>query len=138
MDAFQAMTRALKGTVQDQPNPKHAPIVEAAKAGLKAPIDVVKLAAILEQVATETYLANCPMFTDLKAGHSPERLWASNASTSPRCERSALLDGGAPELIEIPSGADVAILPAAEGSIAFPDAFEGVTMASPPAEGAVK
>ena len=29
-------------------------------------------------------------------------------------------------------------LPAAAGSVAFPDAFPGVTMASPPEEGAVK
>ncbi len=49
----------------------------------------------------------------------------------------ALIEGGAPELIAIPLGADVAKLPAAAGSVAFPEAFQGTTMASPPEEGAV-
>ena len=139
MNAFQAMTKALNGTVQDQPNPKYAPIVEAAKAGLKAPIDVVKLAAILEQVATETYLANCPMFTDLKARTLTGTIMGVECQHLATLRAvGALLDGGAPDLIKIPIGADVAKLPAAAGNVAFPDAFEGITMASPPAEGAVK
>jgi hypothetical protein len=36
----------------------------------------------------------------------------------------ALLTGGAPELIKVPIGADLAKLPAAAGSVAFPDALE--------------
>ena len=137
--AFQAMTKALKGTVQEMPNPKYAPVVEAAKATLKTPIDVVKLAATLEQVATETYLADLGMFTDTKA----RSLTASVMGVE--CQHlatlravGALLDGGAPDLIKIPIGADAAKLPAAAGSVAFPEAFEGVTMASPAEEGAVK
>ena len=137
--AFQAMTKALNGKVQEMPNPKYAPVVEAAKATLKAPIDVVKLAATLEQVATETYLADLGMFTDTKA----RSLTASVMGVE--CQHlailravGALLDGGAPELIKIPIGADAAKLPAAAGSVAFPEAFEGVTMASPAEEGAVK
>lgn len=137
--AFQAMTTALGGTAQNTPNPKYAPIVEAAKPTLKTPLDVVKLAATLEQVATDTYLADLANFTDTKA----RSLVASVMGVE--CQHlatlravGALLDGGAPELIKIPLGADVAKLPAAAGSVAFPDAFEGVTMASPAAEGAVQ
>ncbi len=137
--AFQAMTKALGGAVQETANPKYGPVVESAKATLKAPIDVVKLAATLEQVATETYLADLAMFTDTKA----RTLTASVMGVE--CQHlatlravGALLDGGAPDLIKIPLGADVAKLPAAAGSVAFPDAFEGVTMASPAEEGAVK
>ena len=137
--AFQAMTKALNGAVQETANPKYGPIVESAKATLKAPIDVVKLAATLEQVATETYLADLAMFTDTKA----RTLTASVMGVE--CQHlatlravGALLDGGAADLIKIPLGADVAKLPAAAGSVAFPDAFEGVTMASPADEGAVK
>ena len=48
----------------------------------------------------------------------------------------ALLAGGAPELIAIPT--DVAALPAAAGSVAFPQPFEEPDMASPPAEGALQ
>ena len=50
--------------------------------------------------------------------------------------RERVRAGGAPDLIAIPT--DLAKLPAAAGSVAFPDAFGGVTMASPPEEGAVK
>ena len=48
----------------------------------------------------------------------------------------ALLARRADDLIAIP--VDVAALPAAAGSVAFPEAFEGITMASPPQEGAVQ
>jgi hypothetical protein len=137
--AFSAQTKALGGTDQTMTNPKYTPIVEAAKPTLMAPIDVVKLAATLEQVATETYLDDLNRYTDVTS----RVLMASVMGVE--CQHlatlravGALLDGGAPELIKIPLGADIAKLPAAAGSVAFPDAFEGVTMASPPEEGAVK
>ena len=137
--AFSAQTKALGGTDQTKTNPKYTPVVEAAKPTLKAPIDVVKLAATLEQVATETYLGDLNRYTDVTS----RVLMASVMGVE--CQHlatlravGALLDGGAPELIKIPLGADIAKLPAAAGSVAFPDAFEGVTMASPPEEGAVK
>jgi hypothetical protein len=137
--AFSAQTKALGGTDQTMTNPKYTPIVEAAKPTLMSPIDVVKLAATLEQVATETYLDNLNRFTDLTS----RVLMASVMGVE--CQHlatlravGALLDGGAPDLIKIPLGADVAKLPAAAGSVAFPEPFEGVSMASPPEEGAVK
>ena len=49
MHAFQAMTKALGGKEQTNANPKYGPVVEQAKPGLKTPMDVVKLAATLEQ-----------------------------------------------------------------------------------------
>jgi hypothetical protein len=52
--AFQAQTTALGGTAQDNPNPKYAPVVADATPTLKTPLDVVKLAATLEQVARDT------------------------------------------------------------------------------------
>ncbi|MEP7111840.1 MAG: ferritin-like domain-containing protein [Ilumatobacteraceae bacterium] len=137
--AFSAQTVALGGTDQTATNPKYTPIVEAAKPTLLAPLDVVKLAATLEQVATETYLADLNRYTDVTS----RVLMASVMGVE--CQHlatlravGALLEGGAPELIAIPLGADIAKLPKAAGSVAFPDAFEGVTMASPPEEGAVK
>ncbi len=136
--AFSAQTVALGGTDQTKTNPKYTPVVEAAKSTLMAPIDVVKLAATLEQVATETYLADLNRYNDVTS----RVLMASVMGVE--CQHlatlravGALLEGGAPELIEIPIGDDVANLPAAAGSVAFPEAFEGVTMASPPEEGAV-
>ncbi len=135
--AFSAQTKALGGTDQTATNPKYTPIVTAAKPTLAAPLDVVKLAMTLEQVATETYLADLNRYTDVTS----RVLMASVMGVE--CQHlatlravAALLQGGAPDLIAIPT--DVTKLPAAAGSIAFPDAFEGVTMASPPEEGAVK
>lgn len=137
--AFSAQTQVLGGTDQTATNPKYTPIVEAATPKLLAPADVVQLAMTLEQVATETYLADLNRYTDVTS----RVLMASVMGVE--CQHlatlravAALLDGGAPELIAIPLGADVAKLPAAAGSVAFPDAFAGVTMASPPEEGAVK
>jgi len=137
-DAFSAQTVALGGKDQTATNPKYTPVVEAAKPKLKTAADVVGLAMTLEQVATETYLSDLNMFTDTKS----RVLMASVMGVE--CQHLATLRAvnallaGAPDLIKIPLGADVAKLPAAAGNVAFPDAFEGVTMASPPAEGAVK
>lgn len=107
--AFQAQTKTLGGMEQTNPNPKFVPVVEQAKPTLKAPLDVVTLAETLETIATQTYLSNL-----------------------------TLLEGGAPELIKIPIGADAAKLPAAAGSVAFPEAFEPVTTIAEPETGAVK
>lgn len=136
--AFQAQCKALGGAVQMNPSPKYGPIVEAAKPNLKTAADVVMLAATLETVATETYLMDLTLFTD----KTSKTLMASVMGVE--CQHLATLRAvgallaGAPDLIKIPIGADAAKLPAAAGSVAFPAAFEPVTMASPPAEGAVK
>lgn len=136
-EAFQAQTKALGGTVQDQPNPKYAPVVEEAKPTLVAPIDVVKLAATLETVATETYLSDLAMFTDAKAKEIMASVMGVESQHLATLRAvGALLEAGADNLIAIP--VDAAMLPAVAGSVAFPEAFEPVTMASPPQEGAVK
>lgn len=137
--AFSAQTKVLGGVDQTKPNPKYAPIVEAAKPTLKTPADVVKLAATLETVATETYLKNLTLLEDADG----KALFASVMGVE--CQHLAVLravgallaggDAGA-ALIAIPT--DVAKLPAAAGSVAFPAAFEPTDLASPPQEGAVK
>ncbi len=135
--AFQAQCEKLGGKVQDTPNPKYTPIVEAAKPTLKTPADVVDLAATLEQVARDTYLADLAMFTDVEArflmatvmGVETQHLATLRAV-------KALLAGGAPQLIAIPT--EVAKLPAAAGMVGFPDAIPKPTKVSPPQEGAVK
>jgi hypothetical protein len=135
--AFQAQTKALGGKIQDQPNPKYAPIVEAAKPTFKTALDVVKLAIILETVATETYLSECAMLTDkTSVGLVASIMGVESQHLATLRAVGALLDGGAEALIKIPT--DVASLPAAAGSVSFPAAFEPTKMASPPQEGAVK
>lgn len=133
--AFSAQTKALGGTDQTMTNPKYTPVVEQAKPTLKAPADVVKLAATLEEVASDTYLANLKLFTDVKS----RVLMASVMGVE--CQHLATLRAvgallGTPDLIAIPT--DLAKLPAAAGSVAFPAAFESPNLASPPEEGAVK
>lgn len=134
--AFQAQTKALGGTVQDKPNPKYAPVVEKAKPTLTDAAKVVELAATLEQVATETYLNDLNMFTDKTAmGLMASVMGVESQHLAVLRAVGALLAGGGEALIALPT--DVAKLPAAAGSVAFPDAFQGTTMASPPQEGAL-
>ncbi len=134
--AFQAQTKALGGTVQENPNPKYGPIVDDAVPTLTDAAKVVDLAATLEQVATETYLNDLNMFTDKTSmGLMASVMGVESQHLAVLRAVAALLAGGGEALIAIPT--DVAALPAAAGSVAFPDAFQGTTMASPPEEGAL-
>lgn len=138
--AFNAQAKALGGQERTEPNEKFAKVVEDAKPTLKAPLDVVKLAAALEEVASDTYLTNISQFGDTKSislmgsvlGVEVQHLATLKAV-------QALLEGGAPELIAVPT--DLAALPAAAGSVGFPDgAFleaSSETVADP-SSGAVK
>lgn len=134
--AFNAQAAALGGQKQMGTNPKYTPIVENAKPTLTDALAVAKLAATLEEVAGDTYLANLSLLSDGKLrllmgsvqGVEYQHLATLRAVI-------ALLEGGAPQLIAIPT--DVAALPAAAGRVAFPAAFEKPDMASPPAEGAL-
>lgn len=135
--AFNARATQLGGAKQDATNPKYTPIVEQAKPGLTDALAVVKLAATLEEVAGDTYLANLTLLSDGNQrtlmgsvlGVETQHLATLRAV-------QALLEGGAPQLIAIPT--DVAALPAAAGSVSFPKAFEEPNLASPPQEGAVQ
>jgi hypothetical protein len=134
--AFQAQTETLDGQVQDRPNPPNQQVVDDALPTLRQPIDVVNLAATLEEVATDTYLANLSLLEDA------ETRTLMGSVMGVECQHlatlravGALLDGGAPELIAIPTMVDR--LPAAAGSVAFPQPFEEPDLAEPPESGAV-
>lgn len=136
--AFIALTESMGGTAQDEPNPMFQTVVDDALPTLLAPIDVVNLAAALETVATDTYLFGLTMFDDAAA----KALMGSVMGVE--CQHlavllavAALLEGGAPDLIAIPT--DVAALPAAAGSVAFPDPFKSFSdeTVAPPESGAV-
>ncbi|MGH9270343.1 MAG: ferritin-like domain-containing protein [Ilumatobacteraceae bacterium] len=135
--AFKAQTEALGGQRQEGTNPKYTPIVEEATPGLVDALAVAKLAATLEEVAGDTYLANLPLLSNgnLRTlmgsvlGVEMQHLATLRAVI-------ALIEGGAPQLIAIPT--DLAALPAAAGSVAFPAPFEEPQLASPPEEGALQ
>ncbi len=135
-DAFKAQTEALGGEPQEGTNPKYTPVVEQMAPGLTDYAKVVELAATLEEVAQDTYIANL----SLLPADETRQLMASVLAVETQHLATlravgALLAGGAPQLIAIPT--DLAALPAAAGSVAFPEPFEAPDMASPPEEGAL-
>ncbi len=118
--AFNAQAKALGGKEQTAPNPKFLAVVEKAKPTLKGPLDVVGLAAALEEVASDTYLTNLTQFEDKKSkevmgsvlGVEVQHLAILKAV-------EALLKGGGEALVAVPT--DLPKLPAAAGSVGFKD-----------------
>ena len=134
--AFNAAATRLGGKAQSAPDPKYAPIVAKAVPTIKSAADVVALAITLEDVAAQTYVKNVGVVStaDLR------QLFSSVAGVESQHKAillavQALIKGGAPQLIALPP--DAAKLPAAAGSVGFPDAFYPTSMAAPVSEGAV-
>ena len=126
-DAFNAQAETLGGQAQTEVNPVYNQVVQDALPGLTGYGPVVDLAAQLETVATQTYVSNVMMLDDVTA----KELFASIMGVEAQHLATlravgALLDANAPELITVEStdgAVDVAALPAAAGSVAFPDPF---------------
>ncbi|MGN6693815.1 MAG: ferritin-like domain-containing protein [Aquihabitans sp.] len=136
-DAFKSATKQMDGEEQTEPNPKYLKVVNDAKPTLTDPAKVVDLAMALEQVATQTYVANISLLTDTTSKELMASVMGVEAQHLATLRAvKALLAGGGADLIAIPT--DLATLPAAAGSVAFPEPFEGTEKASPPEEGAVK
>jgi rubrerythrin len=135
--AFNAAATQAGGKAQNSPDPKYDAVVKQKLPSIKTPADVVALAITLEDVAAQTYTKNVSQVSDAQL----RKLFASVAPVEAQ-HRSvllavqALLAGNDASLIAIPT--DVAKLPAAAGSVGFPDAFYPTSMASPITEGAVQ
>jgi hypothetical protein len=139
--AFQAQTTALGGKIQDSPNSKFLPVVTGAD--LSTPAKLVDFAATLEKVATDTYLLNLTMLQDTRSkGIMASVMAVESQHLATLRAVSALLAGGAPQLIAVPfPAADIPKLPAAAGSVATPDALHKINDAAliaEPTSGAVK
>ncbi|MGH3720317.1 MAG: ferritin-like domain-containing protein [Pseudonocardiaceae bacterium] len=135
--AFNAAVQRLGGQPQTGLDPKYTPVVKAAVPTIKGPLDVVGLAITLEDVAAQTYVKDVGLVTTAEL----RQLFASVAGVESQHKAillavQALLKADAPQLIALPP--DAAKLPAAAGSVGFPDAFYPTTMAAPVDEGAVK
>lgn len=135
--AFNAAAQKLGGAAQTNTDPKYTPVVQKAVPTIKGPLDVVNLAITLEDVAAQTYVK------DVSTVSTPElrQLFASVAGVESQHRAillavQALLKANAPQLIALPP--DAAKLPAAAGSVGFPDSFYPTSMAAPVDEGAVK
>jgi hypothetical protein len=134
--AFNAGVTRLGGTAQTAPDPALAKVVQAAVPGLTSPAPVVALALELEQGAAETYVADVAALSDAEAKKLTASVMGVEAQhVSVLLAVQALLNGGAPQLIALPP--DVVSLPAAAGSVGFPDAFFPTDMARSADEGAL-
>lgn len=144
-DAF----NGLAATPQDQPHPPGSEIVEGAMP-LEDYMDVVTLAATLEQVATETYVQNVSMLQDTDAKTLMASIMGVEAQHLATLRAvGALLAADAPELITVTDtdgAVDVSALPGAAGAAGFisaPDGdtdvnFIGESLAQTPESGAVQ
>jgi hypothetical protein len=135
--AFNSAAKQLGGKSQKKPDPVLLGVVNMAKPGLKGPAEVVDLAIELENTAAATYVANTSALKSKSArsvtasimGVEAQHLAILNAV-------KALVAAGATDLIALPP--DATKLPAAAGSIGFPDAFFKTDAARSAKEGAVK
>jgi hypothetical protein len=134
--AFNAAVMNLGGKQQTGTDPKYTPIVQKAAPGLKGPAEVVGLAITLEDIAAQTYTNNVGLVSTSEL----RQLFSSVAGVEAQHKAillavQALVAGGLVAEIALPP--DVTKLPAAAGSVGFPDGFFPTTNAAPVAEGAV-
>jgi rubrerythrin len=136
-DAFNAAATRLGGKAQDQPDPVLLGVVNNAKPSLTGPEQVVDLAIELEDGAAQTYVANTGTYSNKNARSVAASIMGVEAQHVAILNAvKALLAGGAADLIALPP--DAAKLPAAAGSVGFPNAFFPTTDARPATEGAVQ
>ena len=135
--AFNAQAVALGGKEQTETNAKYQAIVDETLPTLTDPLRVAELAAVLEEVATSTYVANMSLFEDKESKAIMASVMGVEAQHLATLRAViALLSNDLGDLVRIPT--DVAALPEEAGSAAFPAPFQATTMASPPEEGAVR
>ncbi|MEY2407255.1 MAG: hypothetical protein QOG39_2171 [Acidimicrobiaceae bacterium] len=136
--AFNAAAKQLGGKEQPDPDPVvMEKVVKPALPTLKTPLDVVKFAATLELVAAETYAAETAAVSDKNLRNTfASIMGVENQHRAVLLAVGAFLEAGAPQLIMLGPPADK--LPAAAGSVGFPDTFLKTDQARPSDEGAVK
>ena len=140
--AFQSATTSLGGTKQTKPDPAFVPVADKAVAAItKAPASqgallVVALALELENIAAETYVNNMSLLTNASAKKLTASIMGVEAQhVAILLAVQALLKAGAGADITLPPPA--AKLPAAAGSVGFPNAFYPTGNAAPASQGAL-
>jgi rubrerythrin len=137
MQAFSAATTALKGKPQTAPDPVLLDVVNKAKPKLTGPGPLVDLAITLEMGAAETYVAFVTSLSDKSARDTTASIMGVEAQHVAVLNAvKALVGAGHPEYITLPPPLDK--LPAAAGSVGFPNSFYPYDQARPADEGAVK
>src|SRR5438067_11729713 len=136
-NAFNAAAQRLGGKAQPNADPVLLGVVTKAKPTLTSPAAVIDLAIQLETGAAETYVANTSALTDKNARAVTASIMGVEAQhVAVLNSVKGVLATGHPELVALPP--DIAKLPAAAGSIGFPDAFLKTDKARPNNEGVVK
>ncbi|MGH9081033.1 MAG: ferritin-like domain-containing protein [Acidimicrobiales bacterium] len=136
LQAFNGAITGLGGKAQTNPDPVLNNVVQMALPGLTSPGPVVALALELEQGAAETYVADVAALSDANARKVTASIMGVEAQhVSVLLAVQALLNANAPQLVALPP--NVAQLPAAAGSVGFPQAFYPTDMARPATEGAL-
>jgi hypothetical protein len=143
LQAFNAALTAMGAAAQTNPDPAFVPVVQKAVASLsgatpaQGALGVVGLALELENAAAETYVNDCSMLVDktyVALMASIMGVEAQHAATLLAVQ--ALLMGGAGS--DIALSPDIAgFLPAAAGSVGFPNSFYPTSNAAPASQGAV-
>jgi hypothetical protein len=137
VQAFNAATTALGGKAQNDPDPALLAVVNKAKPTLTGPAPVVALAIQLENGAAETYVAFTGSLSDANARKVTASVMGIEAQhVAVLLAVQALVAAGHPEYIALPPPA--AKLPAAAGSVGFPNSFYKTDMARPATEGVVQ
>jgi len=143
-DAFNAAAKRLGGKAQTKEDPTYVPVVKKAVAGLAGAsptagsMGVVNLALELENVAAETYVNDMSHLKDTRAKELTASIMGVEAQhAAVLLSVRALLEANAPQDIAL-SPTVVAMLPAAAGSVGFPNSFYPTTLAAPADQGAVK
>jgi len=136
LQAFNAAITALGGKAQNNPDPALAKVVQAAVPGLTSAGPVVALALELEEGAAETYVADVAALSDANAKKVTASIMGVEAQHAAiLLAVQALVTANESQLIALPP--DVAALPAAAGSVGFPNAFYPTSQARPATEGAL-
>lgn len=136
-EAFNAAATRLGGKAQDQPDPVLLGVVNNAKPTLTGPAEVVALAIELEDGAAQTYVANTGAYANKNARSVAASIMGVEAQhVAILLAVQALVGAGAADLITLPP--DAPKLPAAAGSVGFPNSFYPTTDARPANEGAVQ
>lgn len=140
--AFQSATTSLGGAKQDKPDPAFVPVVSKAVASItkasssQGALLVVGLALELENIAAETYVNNMSLLSNANAKKVTASIMGVEAQHVAILNAvQALLKAGAGADITLPPPA--AKLPAAAGSVGFPNSFYPTSSAAPASQGAI-
>jgi hypothetical protein len=142
--AFNAALAKMGAKKQNKPDPAFVPVVNKAVASLsgasaaQGTAGVVALALELENIAAETYVNDVPnLKTSVHKALFASIMGVEAQHAAVLLAVQALLMANAPQLITL-SPTNVASLPAAAGSVGFPNAFYPTSSAAPASQGAVK